>query len=42
MPVIDLDPELWHRVIDVNLHGTFYMSRGSVAAWSIRVRAGAS
>jgi 3-oxoacyl-[acyl-carrier protein] reductase len=27
VPVIDLDPELWHRVIDVNLHGTFYMSR---------------
>ena len=27
VPVIDLDLELWHRVIDVNLHGTFYMSR---------------
>jgi NAD(P)-dependent dehydrogenase (short-subunit alcohol dehydrogenase family) len=27
VPVVDLDPELWHRVIDVNLHGTFYMSR---------------
>ena len=27
VPVIDLDPELWHHVIDVNLHGTFYMSR---------------
>jgi 3-oxoacyl-[acyl-carrier protein] reductase len=27
VPVIDLDVELWRRVIDVNLNGTFYMSR---------------
>lgn len=27
VPVIDLDLDAWHRVIDVNLHGTFYMSR---------------
>lgn len=27
VPVTGLDPEAWHRVIDVNLHGTFYMSR---------------
>ena len=27
VPVIDLDVDLWRRVIDVNLHGTFYMSR---------------
>ena len=26
MPVIDLAPELWRTVIDVNLTGTFYMS----------------
>jgi NAD(P)-dependent dehydrogenase (short-subunit alcohol dehydrogenase family) len=25
--VVELEPELWHRVIDVNLNGTFYMSR---------------
>jgi len=24
MPAIDLEPELWHRVITVNLSGTFY------------------
>ena len=27
VPVIDLAAEDWHRVLDVNLHGTFYMSR---------------
>ncbi len=27
VPVVELDPALWHRVIDVNLNGTFYMSR---------------
>ncbi len=27
VPVTDLTTEDWHRVIDVNLHGTFYMSR---------------
>jgi 3-oxoacyl-[acyl-carrier protein] reductase len=27
VPVIDLEPAEWHKVIDVNLHGTFYMSR---------------
>jgi 3-oxoacyl-[acyl-carrier protein] reductase len=27
VPVVDLDLDAWHRVIDVNLHGTFYMSR---------------
>ena len=27
VPVIDLDPDLWRRIIDVNLNGTFYMSR---------------
>jgi NAD(P)-dependent dehydrogenase (short-subunit alcohol dehydrogenase family) len=27
VPVIDLDVELWRTVIDVNLNGTFYMSR---------------
>jgi NAD(P)-dependent dehydrogenase (short-subunit alcohol dehydrogenase family) len=26
VPVIDLAPELWRTVIDVNLNGTFYMS----------------
>src|SRR5262245_6860353 len=25
--VVDLDIDVWHHVIDVNLHGTFYMSR---------------
>ena len=27
VPVVELDLDVWHRVIDVNLHGTFYMSR---------------
>jgi 3-oxoacyl-[acyl-carrier protein] reductase len=27
VPVIDLELAEWHKVIDVNLHGTFYMSR---------------
>jgi NAD(P)-dependent dehydrogenase (short-subunit alcohol dehydrogenase family) len=26
-PVVDLPLDIWHHVIDVNLHGTFYMSR---------------
>lgn len=27
VPVVDLEPEVWRHVIDVNLNGTFYMSR---------------
>jgi NAD(P)-dependent dehydrogenase (short-subunit alcohol dehydrogenase family) len=27
LPVVDLPLDVWHHVIDVNLHGTFYMSR---------------
>jgi NAD(P)-dependent dehydrogenase (short-subunit alcohol dehydrogenase family) len=27
VPVIDLAPDVWRNVIDVNLNGTFYMSR---------------
>ena len=27
VPVVDLDVDLWRTVIDVNLNGTFYMSR---------------
>jgi 3-oxoacyl-[acyl-carrier protein] reductase len=27
LPVVDLPVHVWHHVIDVNLHGTFYMSR---------------
>ncbi len=27
VPVIDLSVEDWHKVMNVNLHGTFYMSR---------------
>lgn len=27
VPVVDLDPALWGTVIEVNLNGTFYMSR---------------
>ena len=27
VPVVDLDPADWHKVINVNLNGTFYMSR---------------
>lgn len=26
-PVVDLDPAIWRKVLDVNLNGTFYMSR---------------
>ncbi len=26
VPVVDLDPEAWSKVIDVNLNGSFYMS----------------
>jgi 3-oxoacyl-[acyl-carrier protein] reductase len=26
-PVVDLDPELWRRIMDVNLTGAFYMSK---------------
>jgi 3-oxoacyl-[acyl-carrier protein] reductase len=27
VPVVDLAPEDWHKVLNVNLNGTFYMSR---------------
>ena len=27
VPVVDLDLDVWRHVIDVNLHGTFFMSR---------------
>jgi 3-oxoacyl-[acyl-carrier protein] reductase len=27
VPVVELPLEVWHKVIDTNLHGTFYMSR---------------
>jgi 3-oxoacyl-[acyl-carrier protein] reductase len=27
VPVVDVDLHVWHHVIDVNLHGSFYMSR---------------
>jgi NAD(P)-dependent dehydrogenase (short-subunit alcohol dehydrogenase family) len=27
VPVVDLEPDIWRHVIDVNLNGTFYMSR---------------
>jgi 3-oxoacyl-[acyl-carrier protein] reductase len=27
VPVVELPIDVWHHVIDVNLHGTFYMSR---------------
>jgi NAD(P)-dependent dehydrogenase (short-subunit alcohol dehydrogenase family) len=27
VPVLDLESDVWRHVIDVNLHGTFYMSR---------------
>mgnify|MGYP000179710670 CR=1 FL=1 len=27
VPVVDLELDVWRHVIDVNLHGTFYMSR---------------
>jgi NAD(P)-dependent dehydrogenase (short-subunit alcohol dehydrogenase family) len=27
MPVVDLDPELWRWILDVNLTGAFYMSK---------------
>lgn len=27
VPVVELDLEVWHHVIDVNLHGVLYMSR---------------
>ncbi len=27
VPVIDLDPDLWYLVLDVNLNGVFYMSQ---------------
>ena len=27
VPVVDVDLDVWRHVIDVNLHGTFYMSR---------------
>ena len=26
-PVVDVDLDVWRHVIDVNLHGSFYMSR---------------
>ena len=27
VPVVDVDLHVWRHVIDVNLHGSFYMSR---------------
>lgn len=32
-PVIELDPVEWTKVIDVNLHGTFHMSRTAARHW---------
>ncbi len=32
-PVVDLDPAEWTKVIDVNLHGTFHMSRSAARHW---------
>ena len=31
VPVLDLAVSEWHRVIDTNLHGTFYMSKACAA-----------
>lgn len=31
--VVDLDPAEWQKVIDVNLHGTFHMSRAAARHW---------
>lgn len=32
-PVVDLDPAAWTKVIDVNLNGTFHLSRASARHW---------
>lgn len=32
VPVLDLDPALWHRVIDINLSGTFHVSQAFARA----------
>ncbi|MFM8862259.1 MAG: SDR family NAD(P)-dependent oxidoreductase, partial [Acidimicrobiia bacterium] len=32
-PVVDLDPEAWKKVIDVNLNGTFHLSRAAARHW---------
>jgi len=32
VPVLDLDPALWHRVIDINLSGTFHASQAFARA----------
>jgi NAD(P)-dependent dehydrogenase (short-subunit alcohol dehydrogenase family) len=37
--VVDVDPAVWHEVIDTNLHGTFYCSR-AVARRMIKQGAG--
>lgn len=32
-PVVELDPEAWRKVIDVNLNGTFHLSRAAARQW---------
>lgn len=32
-PVVELDPEEWKKVIDVNLNGTFHLSRAAARHW---------
>lgn len=32
-PVVELEPAEWQKVIDVNLHGTFHMSRAAARHW---------
>jgi len=41
-PVLDLDPAMWHRVVAVNLDGTFHMSQvfaraAKAAGWSAAI-----
>lgn len=32
-PVVELDADVWHHVFDVNLHGTFHLSRAAARHW---------
>ena len=32
VPVIDLDDDLWHRVIDIKIHGSYYASKAAAQA----------
>lgn len=40
-PIIDLDDDLWHRTLDINLNGTYYVSKAAARAMRAANKGGA-